>query len=78
MRMADDPEMPLVDIQVLLGHAHLSTTERYLRVRLDQLVAHVRAHRQRREALASAQDGSMIGYDASDMNELFGRPDPMN
>jgi hypothetical protein len=34
--MAADPDMPVVDIQILLGHAHLSTIERYLRLRLDQ------------------------------------------
>ncbi|WP_228000372.1 tyrosine-type recombinase/integrase [Nocardia australiensis] len=43
LRMADDPDMPLVDIQTLLGHPHLSTTERYLRLRLEQ----VRQHHQR-------------------------------
>ncbi|MGH3528397.1 MAG: tyrosine-type recombinase/integrase, partial [Pseudonocardiaceae bacterium] len=29
-RMARDPEMPLTDVQWVLGHAHLSTTQRYL------------------------------------------------
>jgi site-specific recombinase XerD len=73
MRMADDPDMPLVDIQVLLGHAHLSTTERYLRVRLDQLVRQVGAHHRRRAAAPSEQPVSRIGYDSSDLEELFGR-----
>jgi integrase len=29
-RMAPDPQMPLADVQWVLGHAHLSTTQRYL------------------------------------------------
>ncbi len=29
-RMARDPEMPLTDVQWVLGHAHLSTTQRYM------------------------------------------------
>ena len=29
-RMARDPEMPLTDVQWVLGHAHLSTTQLYL------------------------------------------------
>src|SRR2546429_559674 len=29
-RMARDPAMPLTDLQWVLGHAHLSTTQRYL------------------------------------------------
>jgi hypothetical protein len=28
--MARDPQMPLTDVQWVLGHAHLSTTQRYL------------------------------------------------
>ena len=29
-RMARDPQMPLTDVQWVMGHAHLSTTQRYL------------------------------------------------
>jgi hypothetical protein len=28
--MARDPQMPLTDVQWVMGHAHLSTTQRYL------------------------------------------------
>ncbi len=75
VRMAEDPNMPLVDIQVLLGHAHLSTTERYLRLRLDQLVQQVRRHHERRTTNASRPSTptpSVIAYAAGDMQELFG------
>jgi integrase len=29
-RMAEDPELPLTDVQFVLGHALLTTTQRYL------------------------------------------------
>ncbi|HLN67754.1 MAG TPA: site-specific integrase, partial [Streptosporangiaceae bacterium] len=29
-RLARDPQVPLTDVQWILGHAHLSTTELYL------------------------------------------------
>jgi integrase len=75
IRMAEDPNMPLVDIQVLLGHAHLSTTERYLRLRLEQLVRQVRRHHQQRSANQSrpaAKAQPVDAYAAGDMQELFG------
>ncbi len=72
LRMAADPDMPLVDIQILLGHAHLSTTERYLRLRLDQLVDHVRQHHQRQAEGPRGNAAPSIGYDAADLRVLFG------
>ncbi|WP_280300283.1 tyrosine-type recombinase/integrase [Nocardia abscessus] len=72
LRMAADPGMLLVDIQVLLGHAHLSTTERYLRLRLEQLVEHVRQHHRRRAELPVTPERQALGYDAADMRELVG------
>jgi integrase len=72
VRMADDPEMPLVDIQVLLGHAHLVTTERYLRVRLEKLIENVRRHHQRRASGLPSQQRVASDYDAADLGELFG------
>ena len=74
VRMANDPKMPLVTVQMLLGHAHLSSTEKYLRPHLEQIVAHARQHHQRQAAPPPPQPdpGRALGYDAADLNELFG------
>lgn len=82
VRMASDPGVPLVDVQVVLGHAHLSTTQRYLKPRLEQVVAQIREHHQRQATPpvppSDAGAGS-LGYDDGDLRELFGwqsRPGP--
>jgi integrase len=73
VRLASDPGMPLVDIQVLLGHAHLTSTQRYLKPRLDQVVAQVRRHRERRSTPPPPAADGVLGYDDGDLQELFGR-----
>jgi site-specific recombinase XerD len=47
-RMVADPAMSLTDVQWVLGHAHLTTTEIYLQPREDEVVARVLEHHQRR------------------------------
>ena len=47
-RMARDPQMPLTDVQWVLGHAHLSTTELYLSPLPEDVIAGVLAFHQRR------------------------------
>lgn len=42
-RMAEDPSLPLTDVQWVLGHAQLTTTQIYLKVSIDHLRA-VHAH----------------------------------
>jgi site-specific recombinase XerD len=46
-RMVSDLHMSLVDVQWILGHAHLSTTEIYLTPNPDQLVERLLAHHAR-------------------------------
>jgi integrase len=71
-RMAQDPEMPLVDVQWVLGHAHLQTTQTYLRPSAGDVVAAVRAHYARRGDKAAAPGPS--DYRAESLDLLFKRP----
>jgi len=47
-RMVDDPRLSLTDVQWVLGHAHLTTTELSLRPREEDVVARVLGHHRRR------------------------------
>ena len=38
-RMARDPQVPLTDVQWVMGHAHLSTTQRYLNPVTEDVIA---------------------------------------
>ena len=48
-RMARDPQLPLCDVQWVLGHAHLSTTQLYLTPAPNEVIAEVLAHHRRRQ-----------------------------
>lgn len=47
-RMAADPNMPLTDVQWVLGHAHITTTQRYLTARPEEVIERAHAHFARR------------------------------
>jgi len=83
MRLANDPKVALVDLQAHLRHRQLSTTtERYLRPRQDEVIAHVQAHHQRRQQQsdpagpASRPDVPGWAYDQGDLAVLFGGSTP--
>jgi site-specific recombinase XerD len=46
-RMLRDPQLTLADVQRVLGHAHITTTEGYLTPTQDEVVPQVLAHHQR-------------------------------
>ena len=71
-RMAHDPQMPLTDVQWVLGHAHLQTTQLYLRPSADDVIASVRAHHARRGGPAPPPGASE--YRAESLAVLFKRP----
>jgi integrase len=69
-RMARDPGVPLTDIQWVLGHAHLSTTERYLNSQIGDVIETMLAFYAKgpeRPAAAAA------GYRAESLEALFGK-----
>lgn len=53
-RMARDPQLPLTDVQWVLGHAHLSTTQLYLTPMPGDVITEVLAHHRRVEHPGSA------------------------
>jgi site-specific recombinase XerD len=72
-RMARDPQMPLTDVQWVLGHVHLSTTELYLSPLPEDVIAGVLAFHQRRAGQqASPSQPGAAGYRAESLNVLFG------
>jgi site-specific recombinase XerD len=74
-RMARDPQMPLTDIQWILGHARLSTTQVYLTPVPGDVIAAVTAFHARRARPAPPQPpGTGAGYRAETLQVLFGTP----
>ncbi|MER7048416.1 site-specific integrase [Streptomyces jumonjinensis] len=49
-RMVRDPNLTLADVQWVMGHAHITTTEIYIAPTPDEVVAHVLAHHERQRA----------------------------
>jgi site-specific recombinase XerC len=72
-RMARDPLLPLTDVQWVLGHAHLSTTQLYLTPLPADVIAGVLAHH-RRARLGGETDGAGAAgdYRRDSLDVLFG------
>lgn len=73
-RMIDDPRLSLTDVQWVLGHAQLTTTQIYLRPREDEVIARVLDHQQtRREpGRGSAPTTPVGGYRPDVLRTLLG------
>lgn len=72
-RMARDPLMPLTDVQWVLGHAHLSTTQIYVTPAPEDVVDSVLAHHRRQgEQPAPTPVAPSRGYDRQSLETLFG------
>lgn len=73
-RMARDPQVPLTDVQWVLGHAHLSTTQRYLNPVTEEVIAGVLAfHARQRDDVPGDRPASE--YRAESLRTLFGEDD---
>jgi site-specific recombinase XerD len=73
-RMAEDPGLPLTDVQFVLGHAALTTTQLYLTPRKEDVVRRVLAHHseQTRQAAERAHPVVAPGYRPESLDVLFG------
>ncbi len=70
-RMARDPGLPLADVQWILGHVQLTTTQVYLNPSVEEAVQELRAH-QARQARARAPAPPAPGYGPQSLDVLFG------
>jgi site-specific recombinase XerD len=77
-RMAEDPALPLTDVQFVLGHAQLTTTQIYLTPRKEDVIRRVLAHyaEQVQQAGRRARPVPAPGYRPESMNVLFGNQAP--
>ena len=73
-RMAEDPALPLTDVQAVLGHRQLATTQVYLTPRAEDVIRRVLAHHgeQVRQARQRAGPPPAAGYRPETLQVLFG------
>ncbi len=68
------PALPLADVQWILGHAHLTTTQIYLNPSVEEAVAGLRAHHARQaRRRGPTRPPPAPGYDPQSLDVLFGR-----
>lgn len=71
-RMARDPRMPITDVQWVLGHTSLTTTQLYCHPLPEDVIASVLAHHARLTA-ATPESVPAHGYRPESLDILFGR-----
>jgi integrase len=67
-RLAADPDVTLVEIQTIMRHAHLTTTQLYMTPRLDDLLGKLAEHYTR----PRAEPHWPVAYDPEDVKTVFG------
>jgi integrase len=74
-RMAEDPTLPLTDVQEVLGHALLTTTQIYLTPRKEDVIRRVLAHHAEQTRLAKERVIPLPapGYRPETLDVLSGR-----
>jgi integrase len=75
-RMARDPAMPLTDVQWVLGHAHLPTTQIYLTAPAEDVIASIIAHHARQQSPRGNGDAAArppLRYRPESLDILFRR-----
>jgi len=68
MRMAGDPSLTVVDVQTVLRHGHLTSTQRYFRPRIDEVIEKLHGHFD----CPQPPPRPAPGYAAEDLHVVFG------
>ncbi|MFI9499530.1 tyrosine-type recombinase/integrase [[Kitasatospora] papulosa] len=73
-RMAEDPSLPLTDVQFVLGHVQLTTTQLYLTPRKEVVIRRLLAHHaeQTQQAAARIAPPPAADYRPESLDVLFG------
>jgi integrase len=71
-RMAQDSALSLPDIQRVLGHAHLSTTQHYIRQHDVDVLTRVAEHLRTRGETKPPPATPLMRYNSTDLTELMG------
>jgi site-specific recombinase XerD len=74
-RMAEDSSLPLTDVQFVMGHARLTTTQIYLTPRPEDVIRRVLAHHAGQARAAGGRQAELPapGYRPATLDVLFGR-----
>jgi site-specific recombinase XerC len=75
-RLARDPDMPITDVQWVLGHASLSTTQLYTTPTPGDVIDAVMAHHRRRAQPQPPTPSPTLDYRQESLDVLFGRDKP--
>jgi hypothetical protein len=67
-----DPELPLADVQWVLGHASLSTTQIYTVAAQEEVIADLLGHHACRASTPAVPAPPAPGYDLASLGVLFG------
>jgi integrase/recombinase XerD len=72
LRMVRDERLSLLDVQTILGHAHLTTTQIYLNEDDEAVIRRVRQYLAARQETSRQPPLAAEGYDAADLAVLLG------
>lgn len=75
-RLARDPDMPITDVQWVLGHASLTTTQIYTTPTPADVIDAVMAHHRRRSEPQVPAEPDSLRYRKESLDVLFGRRMP--
>lgn len=72
IRLANDPRLPITDVQTHLRHKHLSSTETYLVARPEEVIERVQEHHRADSHEPPDKMRANWTYDAADLQILLG------